>query len=119
MHSLPELTNIEAFRAWRGDAAQCLPAALDIARSHGLPHADAQMFPTGTNLVVALDDALVLKVFPPLLRHQFMSERTSLSQLRGRIGGPFPEIVFGGGRDQWADLVITPVDRIVGREAWP
>jgi hygromycin-B 7''-O-kinase len=119
MHSLPDLKNIEAFRTWRGDAAQCLPAALDIARSHGLPHADAQMFPTGTNLVVALDDALVLKVFPPPLRHQFMSERTSLSQLRGRIGVPIPEIVCEGERDQWPYLVITRVHGIVGSEAWP
>src|SRR5258708_21655217 len=77
------------------------------------------MFPTGTNLVVALDDALVLKVFPPLLRHQFMSERTSLSQLRGRIGVPIPEIVCEGERDQWPCPVITRVHGIVGSEAWP
>jgi hygromycin-B 7''-O-kinase len=119
MHSLPDLKTPEAFRAWRGDASQCLPAALDIARSHGLPHADAQMFPTGTNLVVALDDTLVLKIFPPLLRHQFVSERTSLSLLRGRIGVPIPEIVIEGERDQWPYLVITRVHGIVGSEAWP
>jgi hygromycin-B 7''-O-kinase len=119
MHSLPDLKTIEAFRAWRGDAAQCLPAALDIARSHGLPHAEARLFPTGTNLVVALDDALVLKIFPPLLRAQFVSEQISLSQLRGRIGVPIPEIVCEGERDQWPYLVITRVHGIVGSEAWP
>jgi hygromycin-B 7''-O-kinase len=83
MHALPSVKNIEAYHAWRADTAQCLPAALDIARSHRLPHGEAHLFSTGTNLVVALDDALVLKVFPPLLRHQFVSERASLSQLRG------------------------------------
>src|ERR1019366_7934235 len=98
---------------------QCLPAALDIARSHGLPCADPHVFATGSNLVVALDDALVLKVFPPLLRHQFASERALLTQLRGRIGVPIPEIVLEGERDRWPYLVITRLNGIVGTQAWP
>jgi hygromycin-B 7''-O-kinase len=118
-HSLPRLANIEAFRAWRADASQCLPAALDIARSHGLPHGDPQLFSTGTNLVVALDDRLILKIFPPLLRDQFVSERLSLSQLRGRLRLPIPEIVIEGERDQWPYLVITRLRGIVGSEVWP
>ncbi|SHG49559.1 aminoglycoside phosphotransferase family protein [Bradyrhizobium erythrophlei] len=119
MHSLPGLRNIEAFRAWRADPSRCLPAALDIARSHGLPHGDAQLFPTGTNLVVALDEFLVLKIFPPLLRHQFVSERLTLSLLRGRLSVPIPEIVIEGERDQWPYLVITRLQGVVGAEAWP
>ena len=119
MHSLPGVENIEAFRAWRADPSQCLPAALDIARSHGLPHADPHLFSNGTNLVVALDDRLILKIFPPLLRHQFVSERASLSQLRGRLSVPIPEIVLEGERDQWPYLVITRLAGIIGNKAWP
>ncbi len=119
MHSLPILSDIGAFRAWRADPSRCLPAALDIARSHGLPHADARMFPTGTNLVVALDDLLVLKIFPPLLRRQFVSERLTLSLLRGRLDVPIPEIVLEGERDQWPYLVITRLQGVVGAQAWP
>src|ERR1700694_3101004 len=119
MHSLPDLKTIEAFRAWRSDASQGLPAARDIARVHALPHADPQLFPTGTNLVVALDHRLVLKIFPPMLRHQFLSELTSLSQLRGRISVPIPEIVLEGERDQWPYLVITRLNGMIGAQAWP
>jgi hygromycin-B 7''-O-kinase len=119
MHSLPNVRTIEAFRAWRADPSECLPAALDIARGHGLPHDDPQLFPTGTNLVVALDDRLVLKIFPPLLRHQFVSERLTLSLLRGRLEVPIPEIVIEGERDQWPYLVITRLQGVVGAEAWP
>jgi len=119
MHALPDVKNIEAFDAWRAEPSQCLPAALDIARSHGLPHGDPHVFATGSNLVVALDDALVLKVFPPLLRHQFVSERASLSQLRGRLSVPIPQIVLEGERDQWPYLVITRLNGIVGTQAWP
>jgi hygromycin-B 7''-O-kinase len=119
MHSLPSVENIEAFQAWRADASRCLPAAVDIARSHGLPHGDPHLFATGTNLVIALGDGLVLKVFPPLLRHQFVSERGSLLQLRGRLGVPIPEIVLEGERDRWPYLVITRLRGIVGTQAWP
>jgi hygromycin-B 7''-O-kinase len=119
MHSLPSVGNIEAFQAWRADPSRCLKAALDIARSHGLPHGDPHLFSTGTNLVVALDDRLVLKIFPPLLRHQSDSERISLAQLAGRLGVPIPEIVLEGARDQWPYLVITRLRGAVGTQAWP
>jgi len=119
MQSLPSLTDYESFRAWRADASQCLATALDIARSHGLSHVDPRLFSTGTNLVVALDDGLILKIFPPLLRHQFMSERISLTELRGRVSVPIPEIVLEGERDQWPYLVITRLHGIIGTQAWP
>jgi len=119
MHSLPSLSNFETFQAWRADASQCLPVALDIARSHGLPHADPQIFSTGTNLVVGLDDRLILKIFPPLLRSQFVSERMTLAQLRGHLSVPIPEIVLEGERDGWPYLVITRLSGILGTQAWP
>jgi len=116
---MPRITNKEAFHAWRADPSRCLPAALDIARSHGLPYDNPHLFSTGTNVVVALDDRLVLKIFPPLLRHQFTSERMSLSQLRGRLGVPIPEIVLEGERDQWPYLVLTRLSGTLGTQAWP
>ena len=66
--SLPAFTDYEPFRAWRADPAQWLPIALDIARSHGLACAAPHVFATGTNLVLALDEKLILKIFPPFLR---------------------------------------------------
>jgi hygromycin-B 7''-O-kinase len=118
MHALPNPPNSEAFKAWRADASRWLPAALDIARDHRLPHADPHPFLTGTNLVVALD-GLVLKIFPPILRAQFTSERASLSQLRGRVSIPIPEIVHEGERDGWPYLVMTRLRGMPGAEVWP
>jgi hygromycin-B 7''-O-kinase len=118
MHALPNLPNFETFKAWRADASRWLPAALDIARGHGLPHANPHPFLTGTNLVVALD-GLVLKIFPPILRAQFISERASLSQLRGRVSIPIPEIAHQGERDGWPYLVITRLRGMLGAEVWP
>jgi hygromycin-B 7''-O-kinase len=116
---LPVVTSAEAFRAWRADRAQWLSAVTEIARSHALPCESVEAFPTGTNLVVALNERLILKLFPPMLRGQFVSERAALSQLSGRLSIPIPEIVLQGEREQWTYLVITRLDGMLGTKAWP
>ena len=119
LSSLPNFTDQDTFRAWRADVSRWLPVALDIARSHGLTSSAPHVFSTGTNLVIALDDRLILKLFPPMLRRQFVSERGSLAELRGRLELPVPEIVLEGERDGWPYLVITRLSGVLGAEAWP
>ena len=118
MTSLPSLGDYESFQAWRSETARWLPVAADIARGHGLACTAPHVFATGTNLVVALDARLILKIFPPMLRSQFVSERGSLLQLRGRLSLPVPEIVAEGERDGWPYLVITRLPGVVGSEVW-
>ncbi|MEH2559992.1 hygromycin-B 7''-O-kinase [Bradyrhizobium algeriense] len=117
--SLPAFTDYEPFRAWRADPAQWLPIARDIARSHGLACAAPHVFTTGTNVVVALDEKLILKIFPPFLRSQFASERSTLAQLRGQLRIAIPETVAEGERDGWPYLVITRLSGVLGGDAWP
>jgi hygromycin-B 7''-O-kinase len=117
--SLPALTDFEAFRTWRADSSRWLPVARDIARGHGLPDTVSHVFATGTNIVAALGERLILKLFPPMLRSQFTSERASLSQLRGQLSIPIPEIVAEGTRDGWPWLVITRLSGVLGSQAWP
>ena len=117
--ALPAFADYEPFRAWRSDPAQWLPIARDIARSHGLACTAPQVFTTGTNLVLALDEKFILKIFPPFLRGQFTSERSTLAQLRGKLRIAIPEIVVEGERDGWPYLVITRLSGILGADAWP
>jgi hygromycin-B 7''-O-kinase len=119
MHPLPNLPNFEAYKAWRADTSHWLPVALDIAYGYGLPTTSPHIFSTGTNLVIGLGDELILKIFPPFFRAKFVSERSSLALLRGKLGIPIPEIVFEGERDRWPYLVITRLSGILGSEAWP
>ncbi|WP_454652338.1 aminoglycoside phosphotransferase family protein [Bradyrhizobium liaoningense] len=116
---LPDFTDAESFRAFRSAPSQWLPIALDIARGHGLDVSAPHMFATGTNLVVGLGETLILKIFPPLLRAQFISERASLMQLAGRLSLPIPEIIAEGTRDGWPYLVITRLAGTLGSEVWP
>nr|WP_108519682.1 phosphotransferase [Bradyrhizobium algeriense] len=117
--SLPAFTDYEPFRIWRADPAQWLPIARDIARGHGLACAAPHVFSTGTNLVLALDEKLILKIFPPFLRGQFDSERSTLAQLRGRLRVAIPETIVEGQRDGWPYLVITRLSGMLGVDAWP
>jgi hygromycin-B 7''-O-kinase len=117
--SLPAFTDYEPFRAWRAYPAQWLPIALDIARSHGLACAAPHAFATGTNVVMALDEKLILKIFPPFLRSKFVSERGSLAQLCGQLRIAIPETVVEGERDGWPYLIITRLPGVLGSEAWP
>ncbi|WP_291849485.1 aminoglycoside 3'-phosphotransferase/choline kinase family protein [Bradyrhizobium sp.] len=117
--SLPGFAGYEAFRAWRAEPARWLPVARDIARSHGLSSAAPLVFPTGTNVVLALDEKLVLKISRPYLRSQFVSERGALAQLQGRLRIAIPEIVVEGERDGWPYLVMTRLHGVLGAEAWP
>lgn len=116
---LPHLTDAESFRAFRSNPSQWLPIALDIARGHGLDISAPHVFATGTNLVVGLGDKLILKIFPPLLHAQFVSERGSLAQLKGHLDLPIPEIVAEGTRDGWPYLIITRLAGTLGSEVWP
>ncbi|OKO80658.1 phosphotransferase [Bradyrhizobium sp. NAS80.1] len=117
--ALPALADAESFRAWRSDPPRWLPIALDIAREHGLDISSPQVFAIGTNLVVGLSERLILKIFPPLLRAQFVSERGSLMQLAGRLHLPIPGIVAEGMRDGWPYLVITRLAGTLGSDVWP
>lgn len=117
MNALPSFSNVAAYDAWRANSPHWLPAAAGIARTHALP-APSHLFARGTNLVVALGDALILKIYPPLLRHQFVSERAALAQLAGRLSVAIPEIVAEGERDGWPYLVITRLAGTVANEIW-
>ncbi|MGY3078595.1 hygromycin-B 7''-O-kinase [Bradyrhizobium sp. LM6.10] len=117
--TLPHFADAESFRAWRSTSSQWLPIALDIARSHGLDVSAPHVFSTGTNLVVGFGEKLILKIFRPLLRAQFVSERGSLTQLAGRLDLPIPEIVAEGMRDGWPYLIITRLAGTLGSEVWP
>jgi hygromycin-B 7''-O-kinase len=116
--SLPAISDYESLRAWRAEA-NALAIARDIARSHRLGCDAPHVFATGTNVVVALDGRLILKLFPPMLRAQFLSERLSLSLLRGQLSVQIPEIVAEGERDGWPYLVITRLCGVLGSDAWP
>lgn len=108
-----------AYMAWRADAARWLPMAEAIAAAHGLPHDRVIAFSGGTNLVAALDARLVIKMFPALLRHQFVSERETLKHLRGKLSIAIPQIAAEGEHSGFSYIIMTRLSGSVGGDAWP
>ena len=119
MSAFPALANAEAFQSWRANPALWRSTVAEILRGHVLPSGAPEAFPTGTNLVVALDERVILKVFPPFYRSQFLSERASLQQLHGRLEIAIPEILVEGEQDGWSYLAITRLEGVLGSVAWP
>ena len=119
MIELPILTNDADFAKWRSDPNCWLPMARQIALSENISPSVLSSFATGTNLVIDLDGRSVLKLFPPIYRQQFVSERATLRQLAGRLSVPIPCILAEGAHDGWSWLVMTKLEGVVGSEAWP
>jgi hygromycin-B 7''-O-kinase len=111
--------SFDELEAFRTNPPLWLPAALDIARGHSLGCADVHVFPNGSNLVVALGGERILKIYPPMLRHQFVAERASLKRLCRKLRVPTPEIELEGERDGWPYLVMTRMQGVSGEDAWP
>lgn len=114
----PTIESDAQFRAWRRDAAQWMPVVAAIAAREGIRFDAATPFSTGTNVVVALNDGLVLKVYPPRYRHQHVSEVASLKVLAGRLHVSIPEIVAEGEVEGWPYLFMSRLSGIVGSEVW-
>ncbi|MGJ5176135.1 phosphotransferase [Bradyrhizobium oligotrophicum] len=117
--ALPSVAGSAELQCLRADTARWLPAASDIARGHGYDEAPPVPFATGTNLVAALNGELILKIFPPFLRRQFVSERTTLRVLAGGVGGVrTPEPRHEGERDGWSYLIMTRLDGVPASDVW-
>ena len=119
MISFPKPMERRHFRAWRSDPQLWLPIAIDIAKGLSLPREHVEVFSNGTNLVVGLGGAFVLKIYPPFLRHQHFSERTTLPLLKGRVSAAIPEVIAEGERDGWPYLVISRLHGELGTNVWP
>lgn len=116
--SLPALADFAAFRAYRAEPARWLSVAQDIARGHGVICSEPIVFGTGTNLVVGLGD-LILKIFPPFYRSQFISERATLRVLAGQLSIDVPQLIAEGERDGWPYLIMTRLSGVLASDAWP
>lgn len=114
---LPGPMGFDAFEAFRCQTQLWWPAAVDLARRHGATAIEP--FEKGSNLVAALDGQRVLKIFPPMLLHQFESERRTLAALAGRLSVATPEPLAEGEWDGWSYLIMTRLPGQTADQVWP
>lgn len=119
MTELPIIDNRQDLARWRASPDLWRAVVQDLARAENVPTPVLAPYETGTNLVVDLDGKLVLKLFPPLHRSQFVSERATLRLLEGTLSIPTPRIVAEGEHDGWPYLIMTRLSGMLGSEVWP
>ena len=120
MHSLPSVKNIAAFQAWRAEPSQWLPAALDIARGHGLPHARRRTVPHRHQSGRRARRSVHPEDFSAAAARAVRLGAASLSQLaRTARHCRSRKSSAKGERDRWPYLVITRLPGILGTQAWP
>jgi hygromycin-B 7''-O-kinase len=119
MNNWPDISDEEDFERWRSASNRWLPVVIEIAQRANVDAVSPTSFKTGTNLVVDLNGAAILKIFPPIYATQFAVERIALRQLNGRLSVPIPRILAEGEDNEWSWLIITKLPGTVGSEVWP
>ena len=120
MTTLPPIADVAQLKRLRANEAHWLPAAQQIVRAEGYDGAQLVPFGAGTNLVAALNDQLVLKIFPSFHRAKFLSERATLRVLGGRVGDvATPELLHHGECEGWSYLIMSRLEGVAASEVWP
>jgi len=117
-HMLPAAITTAEYEALRSDPQRWEPVLADIAEAHGLGRPELRAVGDGSNLVARLGDDLVIKLFPPLMRHQYESERLTLRHLQGQLSTLIPEIVIDGETSGWPYLVMTRLEGVSLSAVW-
>lgn len=114
---LPMISSAAAYADLRADGARCEAIVTEMTRALGAGTA-ARLVDEGSNLVAFVGGDLVIKLFPPFLRHQHQSEQSALAALVGRLSVPTPAIVSSGTTSGWSYLVMTRLEGSSLEAAW-
>lgn len=76
-------------------------------------------FSDGTNLIAALGPQWIMKVFPPELRHQWVSEWRVMQHLDGQLALPIPRFFKAGERAGWTYIIMSRLQGVTLEKVWP
>jgi hygromycin-B 7''-O-kinase len=104
---------------YRLDAPVWRSAIAELCAQHGLAADQISAFTDGSNLVAAVNERFVVKIFPPFHRHQWESERRVLPALHGRLTIQTPAMIAQGVRDDgWPYLIIEKLPGVPVEACW-
>lgn len=117
MTELPVAESADQYEAIEPERLQA--AAVSLCQRLGLPAERVERFEQGSLPVYALDDGLVLKLYPQVFISELAVESATLRALAGRLPIPTPGVRGAGTTQGWGYLVM---DRLRGEslaDAWP
>ncbi|HEV7977970.1 aminoglycoside 3'-phosphotransferase/choline kinase family protein [Amycolatopsis sp.] len=98
---------------------QLLPAAKVLCGELGLGGLEVTAFADGSLPVYAVGDKLVLKLYPPIYRHELDIESSVLRAVHGRLPIPTPGVERAGGFEGWGYVVMERLAGETLKEVWP
>ena len=115
----PPVASSADYERIRHDDALFDPGVVALCETLGLSKLIIARFPGGSLPVYALDDSLVLKLYPPHERVERNKEAAVLRSIEARLPIPTPGVRAVGDWDDWGYLLM---DRLRGQsldEVWP
>ncbi|HEX6242756.1 MAG TPA: aminoglycoside 3'-phosphotransferase/choline kinase family protein [Polyangiales bacterium] len=105
---------------YRLDPREWRFAIEELCAIHGVSHRQVRAFPQGSNLVAAVDERWVVKIFPPFHRHQWESERRVLPRIHGQLSVAVPALIAQGTReDGWTYVIVEKLSGVLLESCWP
>lgn len=95
-----------------------LDAARQIVNRHGLPDGEASLFPTGSDVVMRVGDAVV-KLSQPTWAAEIQAEADLLGRVAGRVPVATPHVLAQGELSGWPYVVMSFVPGQPLGAVWP
>ena len=128
MHSseplLPPVSNLTEYMLLFARGSVWGQAMWAICQRHGLPmdrllrFGDGTDLAFGSNVVFAVGDQLVIKLFPPFRKNLFDADLSVAEHVFGKLRVTTPEIYGHGELDGWPYLVMSRVHGVYLSEIW-
>lgn len=113
-----KVTTYEEFEQLRIENTDFTPAILEILERHNIPNAELTLFSDGCNLVYAVGNERVIKVFPPCHQDQYTNDLVVMRHLDAKLSVPTPRIEFTGEFLGWPYIVMDFLDGTLLEGLW-
>jgi hygromycin-B 7''-O-kinase len=121
---LPPITNRADYEALRIDANIWPLAMQRICQRHGLSTGGLTRFGDGTdtaygsNIVFAVNEQYIIKLYPPFQRRLFEADRTVAGHVYGKLAVTTPEIYAYGMLENWPYLAMSRLQGLYLSDVW-
>lgn len=119
--NLPESIDPNYFDAvYRLDSSEWIFAVEELCQEHKIPITAYSFFNAGSNLLAGVNDEVIVKIFPPFHRHQWVSEYKALSFFHNKLPVAIPDVLgYGEREDQWTYVILSRLQGDTLEEHWP
>jgi hygromycin-B 7''-O-kinase len=116
-----DISPVDFDEHYRLDPGAWKSAIEEVGHAHGIPFEDFSPFSDGSNLIAAVADEFVIKIFPPFHRHQWESEWRVLRRLwEHGLSIPIPKLIAQGERnDHWSYVILSKLPGVTLESVWP